>query len=209
MKQYGFYVNSDHCMGCKACAVACKDRFDVQASTKRGANPRRYPWQDSVKRRKVSECRADGQREAYYISLGCNHCAQPPCIDACPTKAIHKRQDDGIVILDESKCLSSCFLCKEACPYGSPSYDYEAQHMRKCSFCTEETGLPDPSCVSACPLRVLEFGDMREMQMRYSKDDVSPALEPYPGYTVPSLVAKKSRHTKPDAKVVNQEEMDA
>ena len=42
---------------------------------------------------------------AYYVSIGCNECADPACVKACPTKAHMKRAEDGLVVIDESKCI--------------------------------------------------------------------------------------------------------
>jgi DMSO reductase anchor subunit len=64
---------------------------------------------------------------------------------------------DGIVLIDQGKCMG-CGYCAWACPYGAPQYLPEQGVMSKCNFCHDslDAGLP-PSCVAACPLRVLDF----------------------------------------------------
>jgi len=73
--------------------------------------------------------------------------------------AYHVRED-GIVFLDTTKCVG-CGYCAWACPYGAPQYNPDAGTMTKCDLCFDhlEQGLP-PACVAACPLRVLDYGEM-------------------------------------------------
>jgi molybdopterin-containing oxidoreductase family iron-sulfur binding subunit len=97
--------------------------------------------------------------------LLCNHCAHPPCVRVCPTRASFKRED-GLVLVDYSLCLG-CRLCMAACPYGARSFNFcdPAPYLReivpdfpvrergvveKCNFCVErlEAGL-QPHCVEA------------------------------------------------------------
>ena len=181
VKQYAFYVDSSACSGCKACQMACKDRHCL---------PVGLLW-----RRVYEVAGGDWVRSgpawfssvfAYNISLACNHCVEPICAEVCPARAITKRVD-GIVLLDSEKCLG-CKYCAWACPYGAPQYDAEAGCMTKCNFCVEdlEAGLP-PSCVAACPLRALDFGDRAELEERYGSLDAVYPL-PEPDLTEPALV---------------------
>ena len=122
---------------------------------------------------------------AYNVSLACNHCEEPICVEICPARALAKRAD-GIVLIDADKCIG-CKYCSWACPYGAPQYDAEAGRMTKCTFCVEDldAGLP-PSCVAACPLRALDFGDRAELEARYGSPDAVYPL-PEPGLTEPAL----------------------
>ena len=85
---------------------------------------------------------------AYNVSLACNHCEEPICVEICPTQALGKRAD-GIVSIDADRCIG-CKYCSWASPYGALQYDVEAGRMTKCTFCAEDldAGLP-PSCVAA------------------------------------------------------------
>lgn len=93
---------------------------------------------------------------AYNLSIACNHCIHPKCAGVCSTNAYNVR-DDGIVYIDESKCMG-CGYCSWACPYSAPQYNPISGHMTKCDFCFDnlDLGLP-PTCVSACPMRVLDI----------------------------------------------------
>ncbi len=179
--RYAFYLDVSSCSGCKACQVACKDKHGL---------PVGLLW------RRVYEIVGGGwqcQGEAwiptvfaYNLSLACNHCARPVCVEVCPAKAIYQRHD-GIVLIDEKKCIG-CKYCSWACPYGALQYDAAAGRMTKCTFCVDnrEAGLP-PACVSACPLRALDFGERGELEARYGKGN---SIYPLPeaSLTEPALI---------------------
>jgi anaerobic dimethyl sulfoxide reductase subunit B (iron-sulfur subunit) len=146
-----FSFDSTFCSGCKACVMACKDKHGLEVGRQ---------W------RRVYEIGAGGWQphgegawqpnfSAYYLSLACNHCERPICVEVCPSNAMHTRPD-GLVLIDASRCLG-CLYCAWACPYGAPQYHAAAGVMTKCTYCVEETeqGLP-PACVAACPMRTLE-----------------------------------------------------
>jgi Fe-S-cluster-containing dehydrogenase component len=110
----------------------------------------------------------------------CNHCAKPPCVRVCPTKATWKRKDDGIVMMDFHRCIG-CRYCMAACPFGARSFNFrdprpfiktelnmrfptrERGVVEKCNFCYERlaTGLL-PACVEACKCGALCFGDVED-----------------------------------------------
>jgi len=160
-KQYAFYFDSSACSGCKACQVACKDKHNLEVGRL---------W------RRVYEVSGGGwQRRgqawttsafAYNLSLSCNHCKKPICVEVCPAAAISKRAD-GIVLIDERKCIG-CRYCSWACPYGAMQYDLKRGRMTKCTFCADELDLGcPPACVAACPLRALEFGNLDELEAKH------------------------------------------
>jgi anaerobic dimethyl sulfoxide reductase subunit B (iron-sulfur subunit) len=146
---------------------------------------------------------------AYHVSLACNHCERPICVEVCPARAITKRED-GVVLIDADRCLG-CRYCSWACPYGAPQYNAEAGHMTKCTLCADDLdeGLP-PSCVAACPLRALDFGDRTELEAKYgSLEDVYPL--PEVDLTDPALVLTPHQDTAraiaESARVGNWEEV--
>lgn len=149
-----FSFDARFCSGCKACQVACKDHNGLEV----GRLWRRVyevnggsGWQTSG----VSGSAWAPDVGVYFLSISCNHCEQPICVEVCPTGAMYKRPD-GLVLIDEKRCIG-CQYCAWACPYGAPQYDPRAGQVTKCNFCMDElkAGNP-PACVAACPMRVLE-----------------------------------------------------
>ncbi len=84
-------------------------------------------------------------------NVSCYQCAQPLCLEACPSGAIVKSEEDGIVRVMRDDCIG-CGTCVEACVYGNMFFDDNNQVSFKCEMCEG-----DPECVKACPYEVLEF----------------------------------------------------
>ncbi len=126
--QYGFFIDSSRCTGCKTCELACKDYKDLtpDVSFRRIYEYAGGDWQEDngVWHQNVF---------AYYLSIACNHCEDPACTKVCPSGAMHKR-DDGFVLVDEDVCIG-CRYCHMACPYGAPQYNAAKGHMTKCDGC--------------------------------------------------------------------------
>jgi Fe-S-cluster-containing dehydrogenase component len=110
-----------------------------------------------------------------HFPRSCLHCEEPACVTVCPTGASYKRAEDGIVLVDESKCIG-CKLCSWACPYGAREYSAVEGVMKKCTLCIDRIyneNLPEaerqPACVQACPTRARHFGDLADPQSKVSK----------------------------------------
>ncbi len=71
-----------------------------------------------------------------HFPRSCLHCENPACVTVCPTGASYKRTSDGIVLVDEDKCIG-CKLCSWACPYGAREFDTEVGVMKKCTLCVD------------------------------------------------------------------------
>jgi anaerobic dimethyl sulfoxide reductase subunit B (iron-sulfur subunit) len=145
---------------------------------------------------------------AWNLSLSCNHCEKPVCAEACPTKAMSRRAD-GVVLVDPEKCMG-CRYCEWACPYGAPRFDPERGVMTKCTLCEDrlEEGLA-PSCVSACPMRALDFGTREEMEGRPGGAAVFPL--PDPRLTEPAFQLTPHRsaaRSDEEGVVANREEVE-
>jgi ethylbenzene hydroxylase subunit beta/complex iron-sulfur molybdoenzyme family reductase subunit beta len=94
----------------------------------------------------------------FYLPVICNHCTNPACLEACPRQAIFKREEDGIVLIDEERCKGYRY-CLEACPYKRIYFNPERFISQKCVMCFArlEQGVA-PACVRQCPGRVRHFG---------------------------------------------------
>ena len=71
-----------------------------------------------------------------HFPRSCLHCETPACVTVCPTGASYKRAEDGIVLVDEDKCIG-CKLCSWACPYGAREYSEVEGVMKKCTLCVD------------------------------------------------------------------------
>lgn len=163
-EQWGFYFDAEKCIGCHACSVSCRVRNDIDA--------------DGPKWRRVihAENGTFPDYEQVSVSISCMHCEDPPCRTVCPTGAIEKRATDGIVVVNQDKCIG-CHYCAWSCPYGAPKFD-DDDKMQKCHLClgegagdgygappkaTEADGGRKPGCVENCVGDALKAGPMDEL----------------------------------------------
>jgi Fe-S-cluster-containing dehydrogenase component/formate-dependent nitrite reductase membrane component NrfD len=106
-------------------------------------------------------------RRAFQVTR-CNQCDHPPCVEACPTSAMHQRKD-GIVDFDKDICIG-CRACIAACPYDAIFINPEDHSAEKCNFCAHrlDVGL-EPACVVVCPTESILIGDLRDPQSKVSQ----------------------------------------
>ncbi len=95
-----------------------------------------------------------------YLPRICNHCLNPACVGACPSGAAYKREEDGVVLIDQDRCRAWRY-CVSACPYKKPYFNWQTGKMEKCLLCYPrlETGQP-PACFQACPGRIRYLGPL-------------------------------------------------
>ncbi|HIG64611.1 MAG TPA: nitrate reductase subunit beta [Methyloprofundus sp.] len=95
-----------------------------------------------------------------YLPRMCNHCVNPACVAACPSGSLYKREEDGIVLVDQDKCRS-WRMCISACPYKKMFYNWESGKAEKCTGCYPrvESGLPTV-CSESCVGRIRYNGVM-------------------------------------------------
>ena len=94
----------------------------------------------------------------FYLPRICNHCANPSCVAACPSGAIYKRGEDGIVLVNQNVCRGWRF-CVTACPYKKVYYNWKSGKSEKCMLCfpSLETGQA-PACFHSCVGRIRYLG---------------------------------------------------
>lgn len=164
MTQYGFYIDQTRCIGCYACAVACKDWHDIEAG------PAKWMRIKEIERGKFPDL------YLAFLPFPCFHCADPACAKACPVDAIIKRESDGIVVVNRELCLGKIECgekCLKACPWDAPQFGVEENaKMQKCNLCIDriEKG-KQTICVEACPVYALDVGLLQEISNKYETSD--------------------------------------
>lgn len=205
----GFYFDNERCTGCRTCVLACKDVHDhgPKQAFRRVIDYEGGGWQTHDDGTYTQDA------YAYHISLSCNHCKNPACMQVCPTGAMH-RDELGLVWPDISKCIG-CGYCTMACPYHAPTIDQNLKRSSKCDGCRERVAAGQmPICVEACPLRALDFGTPNELHDRHSElAETVAALMPLPpeNATSPNLFINASpagrRAEEGGGRIVNRREL--
>lgn len=110
-KQYGMVIDLQKCVGCGACALACKTENNTPARM----NGQTFNWADFIYK---EEGKFPNVRHS-AIPVLCNHCTDAPCVKACPVKpkAMFKTAD-GITMHNDERCIG-CRRCQKACPYSA------------------------------------------------------------------------------------------
>ena len=93
-----------------------------------------------------------------YLPRICEHCINPSCVASCPSGAMYKREEDGIVLVDQEACRSWRF-CVSGCPYKKVYFNWNTGKAEKCNFCYPriEAGLPTV-CSETCVGRLRHLG---------------------------------------------------
>jgi len=167
-KKLGLVIDLDLCVGCHACATACKEwntgghmaplpDFNAYGDNAWGV------WFNRI--HSFEEGDGAGARTVHFPK-SCLHCEDAACVTVCPTGASYKRAEDGIVLVNESLCIG-CKLCSWACPYGAREFDADEGVMKKCTLCIDriynDNLMPEerqPVCVMVCPTKARFFGDL-------------------------------------------------
>jgi phenylacetyl-CoA:acceptor oxidoreductase subunit 1 len=164
MTRWAMVADLERCVGCQTCTAACRHTNATSPAVQ---------W------RKVIDVEAGvfPNVSRTFVPVGCQHCADPPCMHVCPTTATRQRAD-GIVTIDYSICIG-CAYCEVACPYQArflvhdwdtaygPAMQHEVERAdaersgvaQKCTFCSDridfglDNGLTpgvDPRATPAC-----------------------------------------------------------
>ncbi|MGD9981387.1 MAG: nitrate reductase subunit beta [Hyphomonadaceae bacterium] len=141
-----------------------------------------------------------------YLPRLCEHCLNPTCVAACPSGAIYKREEDGIVLIDQDKCRG-WRMCVSACPYKKIYYNWSSGKSEKCTFCYPriESGQPTV-CSETCVGRIRYLGvilydadRIEEAASADEKDLYEKQLEIFLDPNDPAVIAQARADGVPDA----------
>lgn len=115
MAKYAMVIDLQKCVGCSSCITACKRENNI---------PKDIYWCDSQTETKGTFPNIEYE----YKPTMCNHCENAPCIEACPTEAMHRNEETDMVLYDSEDCIN-CQQCVGACPYDEVTFNEEEPHQ--------------------------------------------------------------------------------
>ncbi|GAB6041347.1 sulfate reduction electron transfer complex DsrMKJOP subunit DsrO [Endothiovibrio diazotrophicus] len=171
--RWGLLIDTRKCKSdCDACVAAC--------ATENGLHGHHARAEQTVQWIRKVEVKDKSSGFAASLPVMCQHCAEPPCVDVCPTGASMKRAD-GIVLVDKHICIG-CRYCMMACPYKARSFNHEHTTGQKeysprgqgtveaCTLCVHRVDAGGiPACAEACPSGAITFGDLNDPESEISR----------------------------------------
>jgi len=177
-EQYRFHFDMTRCIGCRCCEVACNEQ---------NGNSADVTW------RRVGEIEGGSfpHVRRFHLSMACNHCLEPACLEGCPTSS-YEKLDNGIVKHNADTCIG-CQYCTWNCPYGVPQYNPERRIVTKCHMCVGRVGAGSlPACVEACPVQAIQIEKVNVAEWRNAIDAANA-----PGVPPADLTLSTTRITLP------------
>ena len=159
-----FTYDVDGCSGCFCCQLACKDEHCGNDWTPY-AKPQPETGQFWGKLNEYVRGKIPQVKMA-RVFVPCQHCADAPCIKACPVEGGIYTRPDGLVIIDVKKC-TGCQLCVKACPYDCIFYNAQLHLAQKCTGCAHliDRGWKKPRCADVCFHDAINFGEESELNL--------------------------------------------
>jgi len=190
----GFFTDTSICIGCKACEIACKQWNQLPASDPvwtgssydntgqlSATTWRHVQFIEHIERPDIpliqpgAELMSGSQSTALPFfnsdrwlmqSDVCKHCANAPCLEACPTGSIIRTEFDTVYV--QQDICNGCGYCVVACPFGVIARDQYGDHKaHKCTLCYDrlKEGF-EPACAKACPTDSIQFGEVEQLKIQ-------------------------------------------
>ena len=184
MARYGMVIDTQRCVACHACTIACKQFNHLP-------NGVLYNNVLTDGGEYMDTCRGEYPNNLHrcYYSMSCQHCSNPACVKVCPVGATFKDPETGVTRQDFDRCIG-CRMCMAACPYTGvrsfiweePKYvidwhfgDIDApMHQKhtvaKCTFCYQRISKgKTPACMTVCAARARHWGDLDDPNSEVSQ----------------------------------------
>ncbi len=156
MEYYPHIVcDPEKCTGCRICELAC-------SIAKEGTFA---PLLSRIRNVRIEPI--------VMMTISCRLCQDPPCVIACPRKALSQSPETGIILVDEDLC-DGCGWCIEACPFGAISLNPATKVVVICDLCQD---LEEPQCVKYCPKEALSLSTTEMVAQKARKEAVTKLLE--------------------------------
>lgn len=160
-----FLVDVSICNGCYCCQIACKDEH-VGNDWTPYAKPQPDTGQFWLKIHEFVRGTVP-KVKMHYLPVLCMHCDNAPCIAACPIEGALYKRDDGLVVINPTKC-TGCKNCVDSCPYRVIYFNDDLNLAQKCTGCAHllDSGQPidQPRCVDVCPTGALKLVEESAIQ---------------------------------------------
>jgi carbon-monoxide dehydrogenase iron sulfur subunit len=139
------YLDRDFCIGCGLCELACLTAHSRSQDLAIAYTVERPQG--------LTACKTVYREGHLCASIGCRHCEEPACVEACIAGALTKDLETGLTVYDPEQCVG-CMSCIMACPFGAISKSRMEEKIVKCDRCAHRDM---PACVEACPNRALVY----------------------------------------------------
>jgi len=166
-----FVIDLSICNGCYTCQFMCKDEHSGNDWTPI-AKPQPEVGQFWLKLEERVRGTVPKVKVAYRPHI-CMHCDNAPCMAACKVKGAKYKRDDGLVIIDPTKC-TGCRNCLDVCPYDAIYFNEDLKLAQKCTGCAHllDNGWAEPRCADACPNLAIRLMDEDDAKALIAKGEV-------------------------------------